>query len=158
MEVWTSDARESRYRGEVNLDRREQIISTEKLVRDVMHRGVITVDVETSAREAARMLVRHQVHALIVLDETSEACGVVTNTDILRAFGKNLEQTTVEQIMSSGLHAIAPTALLQEAVEMMLEHRVHQLVVLKGEPAQRRPVGIISRSDVVKELVADEPN
>jgi acetoin utilization protein AcuB len=54
-------------------------------VGEVMTTGVISVGPDRPAREAAQLMVEHQIGALPVEDE-GRLVGIVTETDLLRAF------------------------------------------------------------------------
>ena len=125
----------------------------DRLVREVMTRGVITVPLGSRLTDVVQTLCRHKVHALVVVDERGEACGVITKVDVLRHLAKDLSTTPVEEVMTPRLITISPEAGLTEAVSLMLVKRVHQLVITKDEAAQRRrPIGMLSVSDVVSAL------
>ena len=55
-------------------------------VADVMHREVVTTTGDASVGEAAALMVDHRVGGLPVLDAGSRVVGVITETDIFRAF------------------------------------------------------------------------
>ena len=57
-------------------------------VGKVMARTLVTVGPERDARDAALMMLEHRIGALPVLD-TGARVGIVTETDILRAFVKD---------------------------------------------------------------------
>jgi CBS-domain-containing membrane protein len=53
-------------------------------VAEVMVRDPITVRPDTPLHEAARIMVRHKVGCLPVVDEAGSPVGIVTDTDLLR--------------------------------------------------------------------------
>ena len=55
-------------------------------VADVMHREVVTTTGDASVGEAAALMVDHRIGGLPVLDAGSRVVGVITETDIFRAF------------------------------------------------------------------------
>ena len=125
-----------------------------KIVRDVMHRGVVTVDLDTSVPDVVKTMVDNRVHTVVVVDEGAQACGVITKVDVLKHYGKDLDKLTSEDIMTPKIISISAEALVSEAVGMMQVKKVHQLIIVKDEAAQRRrPIGIISVSDVVGDMV-----
>jgi signal-transduction protein with cAMP-binding, CBS, and nucleotidyltransferase domain len=124
----------------------------ERLVRDVMHRGVVTCETWNTVKEVARMIVDFDVHAVVVLDEMGEACGIITKTDVMRKYGQDTDKITAEAAMTPHIISIKGDATVAEAAAMMFNKRIHQLVVIKGEPAGRRPVGIISVTDIIREI------
>jgi len=52
----------------------------------VMHRGAVTTTADTPVGEAATLMVDHRIGGLPVLDAGSRGVGVITETDIFRAF------------------------------------------------------------------------
>jgi acetoin utilization protein AcuB len=55
-------------------------------VGDVMHRRVVTTTADAPVGEAAALMVDHRIGGLPVLDEAKRVVGVITETDIFRAF------------------------------------------------------------------------
>lgn len=118
-------------------------------VREVMHRGVITCTPDTALKEVARIMNATDVHALIVVNERNEAQGVVSHMDMLRVFGRDLYALKAQDVMTKEVLSIEPDAPLAEAVRMMLEHRVHRLLVARTEGEAKIPLGVISTTDVI---------
>ena len=63
-------------------------------VGSVMRRAVITVDPQRDAAEAARIMLDHKIGALPVVDG-GVVVGIVTETDMLRAFATMATGTTL---------------------------------------------------------------
>jgi len=95
------------------------------------------------------------VPAIVVVDERLNACGVITKTDLVGCYGKDLSSITAESIMNSTLLVVSTDTLVREAVAQMLTHKVHQLVIVTEADAHRRPVGIFTLGDAVA-LMAGE--
>ena len=58
------------------------------LVRDVMTRPAVTIRGSASLREAARLMTERDVGRLVVVgDESETALGVISDSDLVRAFG-----------------------------------------------------------------------
>ena len=124
-------------------------------VRDVMHRGVVTCKVTATTDKIAGIMLDNDVSAVVVIDERLDACGVVTKTDLIRCYGKDLTTVTAEDIMTQGLRTVSPDTLVWQAVEQMLDRKIHQLVIVTEGGAHRRPVGIFTSGDAVA-LMAGE--
>ena len=54
-------------------------------VADVMSPFVLSIEASSTLREAAKLMVRENVHRLLVMDQ-GQLVGIVTTTDLLRAF------------------------------------------------------------------------
>jgi len=124
-------------------------------IRDAMHRGVVTCAVDANAAQAAKTMLDNDVSALVVVDERLNACGVVSKTDLIGSYGKELSSITTEDIMTSEIFTVSADTLVHEAVQLMLEHRIHQVVIVTQGGAHRRPVGIFTSGDAVA-LMAGE--
>ncbi|HET9311227.1 MAG TPA: CBS domain-containing protein [Vicinamibacterales bacterium] len=58
------------------------------LVRDVMTQPALTIRGSASLREAARLMTERHVDRLVVVgDDTETALGVISDSDLVRAFG-----------------------------------------------------------------------
>ncbi len=131
----------------------------EKLIRDVMTRGVVTVSADTSVKEIAEIMTNRQLSGVVVIAAYGDTLGFISELDIVEVLDKpNLRAMTAEDIMSSRLIAVAPDATLRQAARIMNEGRIHRLLILseKGAGALQRPVGILSASDIIREIARAE--
>jgi CBS domain-containing protein len=90
-----------------------------------------------------------------VIGEHGDVLGFISEMDIIRVLGKpNPEQLSAGDVMSPYLIAIAPNATLKQAARAMTERGTHRLLILseKGVGASQRPVGILSASDIIREV------
>jgi len=137
-------------RGAISADRREAM--KDKLVRDVMHRKVISCRVDTPLKEVARRLDTEEVDALIVVDESGDLCGIVSQTDLIKLYGQDWENLVAENMMTPEAVTIIPDIPVLAAVELMIDNQVHRVVITQGGLAPRRPVGVLSMTDVIHEM------
>ncbi len=124
-------------------------------VREVMHRGVVTCKITATADQIAGIMLDNDVSAVVVIDEGLDAWGVVTRTDLIGCYGRDLATITAEDIMTPGLRTVSPDTLVWQAVEQMLDQKIHQLVIVTQGGVHRRPVGIFTAGDAVA-LMAGE--
>lgn len=131
------------------------MILKNKLVRDVMTRGVVTVTQDTKIPEIADLLVKQKLSGVGVTGDTGEILGFISETDMLAAFdGEDWQNMTAETVMTPNIKAIKPNHTLIEAARAMRSSHIHRLLVLSegGIGAPLRPIGILSASDIVREL------
>ncbi len=125
-----------------------------KLLRDVMTRGVVTVPMDATAKQIAALLSKHRLSGAAVIGPDGEAMGVISDMDLLRIIGEeNWEKMPAESIMTPRLETVGPTSTVVDAAKIMKEKRIHRLLIFseRGVGASQRPVGIISASDIVRE-------
>ena len=121
----------------------------DRIIRDFMCRGVVTCGVNANAAEVARIMLDNDVSALVVIDERLNACGIISKTDLIRSYGKDLSLIGAEDIMTPEILTVSPETLIHEAVQLFLERGVHQLVIVTEGGAHRRPVAIFTTADAV---------
>ena len=117
-------------------------------VKDVMVKEVITVDENSSAREAVDIMNEFQIGSLIVL-EKGKAKGIVTERDFLRrviAEAKDVTNTKVKEIMTTPLVVVEPGMDLEEAVKLMFENKIKKLAVVDAN----KLVGIVTLTDIAR--------
>jgi CBS domain-containing protein len=124
----------------------------DKTVGDLMHKGIIACRPETPMSEVVRIVSDTDVHAIVVMDRENHAAGIISHTDIIRLYGEDLAHYTAHQVMSSHVIDIEVDAPARAAAERMLEKGIHHLLVVEAEGDERKPVGILSTTDLVKEM------
>ena len=124
----------------------------DKLVRDVMHRKVMNCRVDTPLREVARRLDSEKINALIVVDESGDLSGVVSQTDLVKVCERDWESMVAEDVMTSDVVTVVADIPVLAAVELMVDNQIHRVVITQGGLAPRRPVGVLSMTDVVREM------
>jgi CBS domain-containing protein len=124
-----------------------------KLLTDVMTR-VVTIPSTLSIREISKIMAREEVSGVAVVGPERGVMGIVSECDVLRHFGKqNWELLTGEDIMTPYVEAIRPETTLEEAADVMQKKHIHRLLVMGRDLSEpQKPAGIVSASDIVKEI------
>ena len=122
-------------------------------VREILRRkrtGVVTVGPETAVHEAMRVLVRHNIGALVVMTEGTIE-GILTERDLLRAGAENpqrLLDAVVKDLMTSKVITAPEDVDLVDVMRLMSERRIRHLPITVGGEL----CGMISIGDVVESL------
>ena len=125
---------------------------TQLKVVDVMSRGVVAVDLNDSFENIIKTFNEAKVHAVIVIGPGGEFMGVVSHSDIIEALHKHKEKIfslSAEDIMCPKPYTIDANANLKEAAAIMIQKKVHRLLVLSSHPGKLLPVGILSATDII---------
>jgi len=87
--------------------------------------------------------------ATVVMDELEQIAGMVTDGDIRRAFEKytDVSKLTAETIMNKNPKMISAEAMATNALQVMQDNKISQLVVLEND----KYVGIIHLHDILRE-------
>ncbi len=118
-------------------------------VRDFMTTNVITIDVQGTVLEAAKLMHQQDVGDLVVM-EGIVAKGIITERDLVRrvmAQKKSLD-TRVSEVMSDPLITIEEESSLRDAARKMVKYKIRRLPVTKNNVL----VGIIATSDFARHL------
>jgi CBS domain-containing protein len=143
-----------------------QVEEADMLVREVMSSPAVTVTARTSVREALRLLDRHSITSLPVVDGRGAVVGVVSEADLVReavipdprSHMLAPEATDVppashvEDVMTRHAVTVADSADLAMAVDLLTSTTVKSVPVV----SDGRVVGVLSRRDVVRLLARDD--
>ena len=117
-------------------------------VEDVMVKEVITIDENSTVKEAAEVMNKFEIGCLIAVRK-GKAMGIVTERDLLKrviAEAKDAAKTKVKDVMSSPLVVVEPGTDLEEAVRLMFQMKIKKLPVVEG----KRLVGLVSLTDIAR--------
>jgi len=117
-------------------------------VEDVMVKEVITIDQNSTVKEAAEVMNKFEIGCLIAVRK-GKAIGVITERDLLKrivAEARDATETKVKDVMSSPLVVIEPSVELEEAVKLMFQMKIKKLPVVDG----KRLVGLITLTDIAR--------
>jgi len=115
-------------------------------VNDVMSTPLVTVSPDASVAEAAALMSKREISALLV--PTTEV-GIVTSTDVIDtvARGQDPEETAVETVMTEAVETVPPGIRLTEAAAMMENFGISHLPVVDDDF-----VGMVSATDITAEI------
>jgi CBS domain-containing protein len=120
----------------------------ELAVRDAMTRGVICIDVGDTVQEAAEVMKKNDISAVIVTRK-GDGVGVITERDIISkivAANKNPKKAKAGRFMTSPLITVRPDASIDDAARLMRDRDIRRLVVTDKD----RIIGVLSEFDIVK--------
>ncbi|MCL5117162.1 MAG: CBS domain-containing protein [Firmicutes bacterium] len=147
------------------------------IARDMMTTDVIKIESSASIGEAVKLLRRHTISGLPVVDEHGRLVGAITGGDVLRAFqqraqkvyhsligsthvvtddaifGRDRDQLLalpVQKMMSRGAVTVSPATPIGEITDIMLRQNVRRVFVCERD----RLLGVITRNDIVRYLVS----
>ncbi len=116
---------------------------------------IITINHNSSIKEAADMMFINKVSCLIVNNDDGEFIGLVTERDIVNrvvAPSMDIEKTTIAQIMSTQIISCSPNTPSSEVREIMTVNQIRHLPILDNGSV----VGILSTRDLMaRQLLED---
>jgi len=121
-------------------------------VAEVMTAPVVSSSPETSLQEATRLMNEHRISALIVIGESDELTGILTERDVLTAVardGSGALARPIREFMSHPVCTVPAEAFLHVALTRMERQGFRHLAVV--EPGSGRLVGILSARALLRE-------
>ena len=105
------------------------------------------VEPETEVQEALRLMTKHRTGAAVVVEADGRLAGIFTHGDFVRAFQKGgaLAEVPVEKHMTRDPVSIAGHKLATEALRLLENHRVDDLIVVDRDG---RPIGLLDTQDL----------
>ncbi len=142
--------------------------------KEIMTKDVITTNPGATVEELARLLIKHKISGVPVVDDAKNLIGIVTENDlisqnkrlhvptIIRLFDafilfgsdrmkeeiKKMSAITVSEICTKKVVSITEEASLEEIATIMSEKNIHLLPVLKDKIV----VGIVGKADVISAM------
>ena len=117
-------------------------------------RDVVTIASDATLSEAARLLARKRIGALVVRERDGTLKGILSERDIVHAVAEAsvaaLAQS-VAQHMTSAIETCSESDSIEDLMELMTHRRFRHVPVMEGD----RLTGIISIGDVVKTRIAE---
>lgn len=132
-------------------------------VSELMTKTVLTARPEMHLKDAARIMSKHSISGLPVVDDEYRVTGIITEGDFVSRAGaqsrvslldtilgrdlRALESETVGDVMQRRVHTVSGSALHGFAAVLMQKKGVKRLPVVDEDG---KLSGIISRSDILK--------
>ncbi len=117
-------------------------------VEEWMTTPVKTITPEKTIREAAKIMAKQRVGALVVVNENNEPLGIITERDILDkvvAKSINPDEVLVKKIMSKKLYTLSPKAPIIEATKLMKKHGCRRVLIVEDNKIK----GILTSRDLI---------
>jgi tRNA nucleotidyltransferase (CCA-adding enzyme) len=118
---------------------------------DIMSRSVFSLQEGVSVDEASTALRNAGHTAACILDAQGLMVGLVARSDLEKALDHNLGHAPATSVMTHKVVSVTPETTLGEVRRVVVERGVGTIPVLE----QDRLVGIIGRSDLLREMYQD---
>ena len=118
-------------------------------------RDVVTIDGESTLSEAARMLARRRIGAVVVMDGKGTVAGILSERDIVCAIADHSVSALGQSVgrhMTRAVSTCSESDTVDELMETMTRGRFRHMPVVEEEG---RLSGIVSIGDVVKTCIEE---
>jgi acetoin utilization protein AcuB len=132
------------------------------LARDLMTAPVVTLPSDATIVDAWMLMTRRSFRHLPISSVHGTLVGMVSDRDLIRhapdlviaGIESTAARRRLAEIMSPRVLSATPTTDIREIARVMMDERVGALPILDSD---RRPVGIISKQDLLRSLANHGP-
>jgi len=127
-------------------------IEDKNLVEDVMIPSPITVYSDLSIKEVAKLMHDKNSDYVIVVDETSKPLTIIQERDITYVYlqSNDIDTQPIGSLsQSKKMHMVHKDVELSEAIHLMEQHGVHQLLVVDD---CQNIIGLLDRQSILKTI------
>jgi DeoR family transcriptional regulator, catabolite repression regulator len=119
--------------------------------------GCYTCYPDTPLVAAVKKMVAEDVSCIVVVDHDGYLAGIITRNDVVRGYMTNddWQSVPVGQFMTENVITVAPEDLLRSVADLLLEHRIHRVVVAREENGRHRPVAVVSDTDLIYHMMKE---
>jgi acetoin utilization protein AcuB len=115
-----------------------------------MTADVVTAAQEASIQEALKLMRKHSIRHLPVVNDERELLGWVSDADLRGLLIPSmLEELTLADVMIKDPHTAPPDMALEDAARLILEKRIGGLPIVEG----RKLLGIITVVDILAAFI-----
>jgi len=123
------------------------------LARDVMKRGLLTVQRETPIYEAMDIIATRNITGLPVVDDYMNLIGIVSEKDMLKLlYDPNVKAGRTEEFMTEEVVSFDHDSDLTDVCDCLINNRFRRVPILD----RGKVVGIISRADVITYILKNK--
>jgi CBS domain-containing protein len=131
----------------------------DKLVKDLMHPGLITCKPNATLGQVATLLNQNHVHALTVVDRDGRVMGIISDFDLMAGEWlssdseslNTMKKLTAADLMTHPVDTIEATAPITDAVQLFKTKEVSRLHVTENG----KTIGVLSISDVIGSIASE---
>lgn len=133
-----------------------EVPASPRLVRDLMTIGVKACTPSMLIGEVARLLLEYDLEGLVVLDHEGHAVGVVTQDELVSAYGRaDARSLTAADIMRDDVPSLPPDIPLTAAAQLMQDMGVRIVFLMHNSAGIIYPAAVLSYRHLLRHLAAE---
>jgi CBS domain-containing protein len=124
----------------------------EAVVRDKAGDELISVAASATVAEAAEVMCRHEIGAVVIKTEDGLVGGIFTERDVLTRVvnaGRDPKTTPISLVMTRDVRFVSPGTTVEAALSLMYVQRLRHLLVIDGPHVH----GLVSMRDLAYQLI-----
>ena len=116
------------------------------LAKNFKPKKLFTLTRENTVKECAKMMKKHRISVVIILNDDKTLGGIITKTDLVKIFlTKGSESFKVSQVMKKNLVTASPSDPILHIESLLLKYGISRVVIKRNQ----KPIGVITFRDFV---------
>ncbi len=119
--------------------------------------GCYTCYPDTPLADAVHRMVDEDISCVVVVDHDGYLVGIITRNDVLRGYLENDDwrNAPVARYMTQNVITALPEDQLHDVANLLQEHHIHRVVVVREEQGKQKPLAVVSEADLVYHLMKE---
>lgn len=114
--------------------------------KDFKLKKLYTLNKENSVKECAKLMKKHRISLVIILNKDKTLAGIVTKTNLATAFlTKGTDSITVSKVMKTNVITASPSDPILFVESLLLKYGISRIIIKRNQ----KPVGVITFRDFV---------
>ncbi len=122
-----------------------------KKAEQIMKRKIISLGRKDTVSAAVELMIKNHISCVLIIED-DKPVGIITERDITKSIAENNILNNVEEIMNFPVFTADKDINLYDATKLMEKNKLRSLVIVDSEG---NVIGIVTKSDIIKNLRAD---
>jgi diguanylate cyclase (GGDEF)-like protein/PAS domain S-box-containing protein len=122
-----------------------------KKAEQIMKRKIISLGRKATVSAAVELMIKNHISCVLIIED-DKPVGIITERDITKSIAENNILNNVEGIMNFPVFTADKDINLYDATKLMEKNKLRSLVIVDSEGDV---IGIVTKSDIIKNLRAD---
>ncbi|NTU62741.1 MAG: CBS domain-containing protein [Chloroflexi bacterium] len=94
---------------------------------------------------------------LVVTEPDGYLAGIITRNDVLRGYldSDDWQRLAAGKYMTRDVITVAPEDLLGTVANLLLDHHIHRVVVVRQEDGKQKPMAVVSATDLIYHMMKE---
>ena len=119
---------------------------------DIRYNEKVSIPAGASLKKTVHLMSQNE-HGVVVILEGKKPVGIMTERDVVRLLYSEVDLSlSVDQFMTRPLIMANGSRTIGYALNLMLENNIRRLLVTEETAEGKRAVGVISTTDVIRDM------
>ena len=114
--------------------------------KDFKPKKIFTLTKKDTVQECAKMMKKHRINSIIIIDKEKNLKGVITKTELIKVYlTKKITSVKISKIMKKKLVTASPSDPILQIESLLLKYGISRIIIKRNQ----KPIGIITFRDFV---------